>query len=485
MGVSIPKQSQNSKTDLVLNSFAIFTGEKLSTKILGMDGQKVWNKILEQIKEQISAANFRTWFSQTQLKQLSGSKLTLAVPSAFVKGQLISRYDELIKTAGEGIVGQKLEINYLIDPSLASSKPSLELNQEEDIFQLSSSGSPTQSNMSLLSPRNNLANFVVGLTNNLAYAAAQAVVQNPGVSYNPLFIYGPSGVGKTHLMQGIGNALLVKNPYLKVIYASSERFMNDFVDSIQTKKTGDFRQKYRSCQVLLIDDIQFISGKDSTQEEFFHTFNELHSRSSQLVFTSDRPPNEIQRLEARLQSRFQGGLMVDIQLPDFDTRMAILKAKLQEREASLPEEALKLIAENTASNTRELEGKLIQILQMIKLNNQEATPEVIRNFLGKPQTTANVVLDHKKVLGGINQYFNLKMAQLTGPRRQKELVLPRQIAMYLMYEECKLPLERIGQILGGRDHTTIMHGVDKIKNAVARDREIQRLVIEIKQQLAI
>src|SRR5258708_4727821 len=365
MGVSIPKQSQNSKTDLVLNSFAIFTGEKLSTKILGMDGKKVWNKILEQIKEQISAANFRTWFSQTQLKQLSGSKLTLAVPSAFVKGQLISRYDELIKTAGEGIVGQKLEINYLIDPSLASSKPSLELNQEEDIFQLSSSGSPTQSNMSLLSPRNNLANFVVGLTNNLAYAAAQAVVQNPGVSYNPLFIYGPSGVGKTHLMQGIGNALLVKNPYLKVIYASSERFMNDFVDSIQTKKTGDFRQKYRSCQVLLIDDIQFISGKDSTQEEFFHTFNELHSRSSQLVFTSDRPPNEIQRLEARLQSRFQGGLMVDIQLPDFDTRMAILKAKLQEREASLPEEALKLIAENTASNTRELEGKLIQILQMI------------------------------------------------------------------------------------------------------------------------
>jgi chromosomal replication initiator protein len=334
-----------------------------------------------------------------------------------------------------------------------------------------------------LNPKYTLENFVVGLTNNLAFAAAQAVVENPGIAYNPLYIYGPSGVGKTHLMQAIANELIAKNPDTKPVFASSERFMNDFVESIKSKSTESFRHRYRSCDILLIDDIQFISGKDSTQEEFFHTFNDLHSKNSQLVFTSDRPPNEIEKLESRLASRFQGGLMVDVQLPDFDTRMAILKAKLSEKNEELSEEFLNMIAENITSNTRELEGKLTQLLQRRRLTGQPLNEETVMKVLGTRPAVKRENLDPKQVLDSVNKYFNISMADIIGPRRQKELVLPRQIAMFLMYDECKTPFEKIGEILGGRDHTTIMHGVDKIRESANRAREVQRLIIEIRQKL--
>jgi chromosomal replication initiator protein len=334
-----------------------------------------------------------------------------------------------------------------------------------------------------LNPKYSLSNFVVGLTNNLAFAAAQAVAQNPGTTYNPLFIYGPSGVGKTHLMHAIGNTITAKDPRAKLVYVTSERFMNDFVDSIQNKKTNEFRSRYRNCSLLLIDDIQFIAGKDSTQEEFFHTFNELSTKNAQIVLTSDRPPNDMQKLETRLMSRFQGGLMVDIQLPDFDTRMAILRAKLSERGDTLPEEVLQLIAENITSNTRELEGKLISILSLLKLTNQPPTLEFIRAQIGKSTNAPGQTIDQKQVMTLIHRYFNIKPQDLTGPRRQKELVMPRQIAMYLLYEDCHLPFEKVGSLLGGRDHTTILHGVEKIKVAIDRDREIARIILDLRQQL--
>jgi chromosomal replication initiator protein len=446
-----------------------------------MTPDKKWQKILDIIKAEISPANFRTWFSQTSLGSYEDHKLIIIIPSAFIKGQLISRYEPLLKEAGKKVTGEEPTISYEIDATKIINKNTPE---EQEAFEFGMPSRPAAPPTGL-NPKYNLNSFVVGLTNNLAYAAAQAVVQNPGISYNPLFIYGPSGVGKTHLMQAIGNELMKKSPETKLVFASSERFTVDLVDSIRTKRNAEFRQKYRSCDILLIDDIQFISGKDSTQEEFFHTFNELHSKSSQIVLTSDRPPHEMQKLESRLLSRFQGGLMVDIQLPDFDTRMAILKAKLQERGETLPEDALNLIAETVESNTRELEGKLVQILQMIKLTNQNPDLDTVRKLLGKSQAPSmpGAPLDSKKVLDGINSYFNLKMSDLTGPRRQKELVLPRQIAMFILYEECKIPMEKIGQILGGRDHTTILHGIDKIRTSVNRDREVQRLVIEVKQSL--
>lgn len=443
------------------------------------DDSKQYQKFLGYIKDNITLSNFKTWFSQTEFGGLTEDKLTLIVPSAFIKGQLISRYETLINQAIEIVFQKSLSVEYIIDSSKFTKKPiSTEKTEEEDIFQLPQ----THQTQAILNPKYNLQNFVVGLTNNLAYAAAQAVVQNPGISYNPLFIYGPSGVGKTHLMQGIGNALLQKNPNTKIIFTSSEKFTNDFVQAIQNKRTGDFRQRYRNCDLLLVDDIQFIAGKDSTQEEFFHTFNELHTRNAQIILTSDRTPNEMQKLESRLSSRFQGGLMVDIQLPDLETRMAILKAKLAERGETLDENVLRMIAESVEANTRELEGKLIQMIQINKLS--PLTEQVAQRYLGTPKSMQNnQILDSNKVISGINQYFNINPQDLTGPRRQKELVLPRQIAMYILYEDCKLPFEKIGQLLGGRDHTTVMHGVEKIKQVIQKDLEIQRMVGEIKTQL--
>lgn len=453
-----------------------------------MEPEQAWKKVLSVIKDEVSISNYRTWFSNTKCAGLNENTITIAVPSAFIKNMLVSRYNTLIsKAVSQVLEKDNINLDFIIDASLTPAKKIKVTEEDEDenddLFQTPSTPKHVYTSSVNINPKYTMESYVVGLTNNLAYAAAQAVVQNPGVSYNPLYIYGPSGVGKTHLMQAIGNALIKKNPFLKVMYASSEKFMNDFVESIQTKKTGEFRQKYRTSNILLIDDIQFISGKDSTQEEFFHTFNDLHSKNSQLIFTSDRPPHEIEKLEERLRSRFQGGLMVDIQLPDFDTRMAILKAKLLEKGESVPEDLLKMIAETVQSNTRELEGKLVQIIQLKKLSSGIPDEEIIKKYLGKPTVVQTAAPDYKKVLAGINQYFNVKMPDLLGPRRQKELVLPRQIAMFIMYEECKLPMEKIGQILGGRDHTTVMHGVDKIKEAISRDREIQRMLIELKQHI--
>ncbi len=467
--------------DILLASSAPFSVDKLSTKIGLMDPQPIWQKIQNQLKQKLDAHNFRTWFGKTEARKIENNEIVLAVPSAFIKGQQLLRYGPLLNESIQAVIGDTLTITYTIDSSL-DDKKNKSTDLDDDLFTVASSSSPKISTS--LNKRYTIENFVVGLTNNLAFAAAQAIIQNPGQSYNPFFMYGPSGVGKTHLMHAIGNAILEKTPSAKLVYVSSERFLNDYVESIQRKSTAAFRQKYRDCDCLLVDDIQFIAGKEGFQEEFFHTFNELHTKNAQIVLTSDRPPNELTKLEDRLRSRFQGGLMVDLQLPDFETRMAILKAKLVERGQTLPEESLTLIAETIQSNTRELEGKLIQILETSKLMNQEPTIEFVSRHLGGPQLNQDRRIDHKKLLSTVNDYFNLKMADITGPRRQKELVLPRQIAMYLMQTECNMPFEKIGQVLGGRDHTTVMHGVDKIKVAISRDREVQRLVMEIKQNLA-
>jgi chromosomal replication initiator protein len=450
-----------------------------------MEQEKIWQKTLSLIKQRLNAGHFKTWFGQSKFGSMENHTLTLIVSSAFIRDELLRRYKELIVNSLKEVTGEEVTLEFKIDSTQFLKKPAPEddpFDQGGDFYEQPSTISAPATN---LNPRYTLESFVVGLTNNLGFAAAQAVVQNPGISYNPLFIYGPSGVGKTHLMQGIGNELLKKNPHLKLIYVSSEKFMNDMVESIQNKRTGSFRAKYRNCDIFLVDDIQFISGRDSTQEEFFHTFNELAGKNAQIVMTSDRVPNDIQKLEPRLASRFQGGLMVDIQLPDFDTRMAILKAKLQERGETLSENLLEQIAQNVISNTRELEGKLIQILQLTKVEGPEPSPDKVARYLGggERQQQRNEKLDQKKVLAEINQYFNVKMEDLVGPRRQKELVLPRQIAMYILYTDCGLPYEKIGEILGGRDHTTIMHGVDKIKESQTRDREVQRLLIEIKQHM--
>ncbi len=439
---------------------------------------KNWSKTLDLIKANLSPANFRTWFGSASFESQSKDGFTIKVASAFIKQQLLGRYLELIEETAVSVTGQRLRLEIKVDSSI---NPKVSPSAKEDFeFQMPPSpGSNTNLNF-----KYTMKSFVVGLSNQLAYAAAQAVIQNPGVSYNPLFIYGGTGVGKTHLMQAIGNALLSKNGGLKIIYCSTEKFTNDFIQSIQTKRTGDFRARYRAADLLLIDDIQFISGRDSTQEEFFHTFNELQSKNSQIILTSDRPPHEMQELEARLRSRFQGGLMVDIQQPDFDTRVAILRAKCQEKGVMVAEDILTQIAEAMPTNARELEGKLIQILQATSLNGESLDIDLAKRYLGQ-KSAEGIKPDYKKVLSEINGYFNIKMSDLTGPRRKKELVVPRHLAMFLLYENLSLPYEKIGDILGGRDHTTVLHGVEKMRGAMENDHEMQRITTELKQILGL
>ncbi len=436
-----------------------------------MDNLRLWHKFLQTIKSDMSPDNYKTYFLKSLLKSVEESKVILTTPSAFILETLNRDYKKLIEATFSKLLERPIFVEFSVKEFEEMPK-----NQEEGFFQ------PLAPKQSILNPKFTLDNFVVGPSNNLAYAAAEAVVEKPGTSYNPLFIYGGTGVGKTHLMLGIGNALLSKNADLKIIYCSSDQFMNDYVEAIQNRKMSDLRRKYRMADILLLDDIQFFSGREGTQEEFFHTFNELQSKNSQMVLTSDRSPHDIEKLEDRLKSRFVGGLMLDIQPPDFDTRVAILKAKCKERGEELPEESIRLLASSLESNIRELEGRLIQILQMLKLKKIPPTPENISLHLSN-QPHQTLILNPKQVLSVICDYFDLTTKDLIGPRRQKELVLPRHIAMYLLSEEVNLTVEKIGQVLGGRDHTTVMHGRDKIKRLINTDTDVQKIFIEVKNRL--
>lgn len=438
-----------------------------------MDNLRLWHKFLEAIKPEVGADNFKAYFIKTLLKSIHDDVVTLNAPSAFIKENLDQKYKALIETTFEKLLGKKINVEFLVKEAIQNS-----LDTEGDGF-----FQPARTQASSLNPKFTLENFVVGPTNNVAYAAAQAVAQNPGTSYNPLFIYGGTGVGKTHLMLAIGNAILAKKPHAKIIYSPSEKFMNDFVEALRTNKMGDLRNKYRSPDLLLIDDIQFFSGREGTQEEFFHTFNELIGKNSQIVLTSDRSPNEIAKIEDRLKSRFAGGLMLDIQPPDFDTRVAILRAKCKEQQVAISEEALQMLASSFNTNIRELEGKLVGILQMLKVQNLPPTTENISMHLKLP-LKQSLKLDPKTVLEIVCDYFNLNQRDLTGAKRQKELVLPRHITMFLLSEELKMTVEKIGQILGKRDHTTVMHGRDKIKGLINTDTEVQKYITEIKNRLS-
>lgn len=443
-----------------------------------MDLDKIWQQILNIIKSEVTLQNYNVWFKTVEIGKVTDTQIILKVPSAFFSGQLKVRYYTLLEKTIEQVLGKKLAIEFEIDPSKIVRKRN---NQPEPIIEDLFQATETVQ-AKVLNPKFTLENFVVGLSNNVAFAAAQAVSQNPGTSYNPLFFYGGTGVGKTHLMLGIGNTILNKNPQVKIIYCSSEKFTNDYVEALRGQRMGDFRNRYRSADILLLDDIQFFSGREGTQEEFFHTFNELQSRGSQIILTSDRSPHEIAKLEDRLKSRFIGGLMVDIQPPDFDTRVAILRAKSLEHGDNLPEEALHLIANAFDTNIRELEGRLVQIIQTLKVQNLPLTTENISQILGqKPKGV--IIYDYKKVVNTICSYFSLTQRDLIGPKRQKELVLPRHITMFILSEQLNLTVEKIGQILGGRDHTTVMHGRDRIKKLINTDREVQKIMIEVKQRL--
>lgn len=334
-----------------------------------------------------------------------------------------------------------------------------------------------------LNPRLVFDSYIVGASNNFAYAAAQGVAKSPGTRYNPLFIYGGVGLGKTHLMHAIGHAVYQDHPDWDIMYISAETFGNDLIASLQTKKTAAFKKKYRAPNVLLIDDVQFIAGKEYIQEEFFHTFNELYMSQRQIVLTSDRPPQEIARLEERLSSRFMGGLMVDVQAPDFETRVAILTQKCVAMELVVPPEVISLLAEKAVGNIRELEGTLQAVLAKASSEKREFDGELVREHFGAESERRTHRVRPQAIINKTAQYFNYKVGELTGSSRKAPLTAARHAAMYLLYRELSLPYVQIGNLFGGRDHTTIMHAVEKIEGELKANPALAQTLTDIRHDL--
>ena len=336
----------------------------------------------------------------------------------------------------------------------------------------------------VLNARYTFANFVVGSNNRLAHAAALSVAERPGHSYNPLFVYGGSGLGKTHLMHAIGHAVTARHPKKRVAYATSEKFTNEFINSIRAQKGEDFRERYRRIDVLLIDDIQFIAGKEGTQEEFFHTFNAIHEEGKQIVISSDRPPKAITQLEDRLRSRFEWGLIADISAPDLETRIAILRAKAEAQNIGVPPPVIDFLAQRIVSNIRELEGALTRVVAYASLNAVPVTTQLaqdmLQNILYNPQRKS---LSPERIVETVAKYYGVPLDQIKGKARDKQIVLPRQIAMYLMREETEAPLLRIGEALGGRDHSTVLHGCEKIEREMAENDDFRRDIGALREML--
>lgn len=450
------------------------------TQALLMNEKDFWTQILEELRLSVSKPIFQTLLSQTELVSLKNNIATVACPSPYVQNLVESRYYSLIKNTVDNQTKNNNSLVFVVQARTV--KTNTEEKKEAPLFDWQEQKKPRPETN--LNPKYTFSTLIVGNSNNFAHAAALAIVQNPGTSYNPFFIWGGVGVGKTHLMQAIGRAILEKNPEFKILYCPSETFANELVQALQSKAISVFKKKYRTPDVLLIDDIQFIAGKEYTQEEFFHTFNTLYMSGKQIVLTSDRRPEEISKIEERLTSRFMGGLTVDVQSPDFEMRVAILKAKSQERGVELDEQVITLLAQMITSNTRELEGTLSRVLtQSAAQNEPKPTLEFVKNFFGVKNQIHSKNIQPKSIISAVAKHFQAKTADILGSSRRKELVLPRQVAMYLLREETKTPLMQIGEILGGRDHTTVMHGVNKISQKFISDSGLRHEIMLIKQAL--
>lgn len=444
-----------------------------------MDVKNLWQQVLEELKIEVSRPIFQTLLSQTDLSTLENNIATITCPNPYIQSLVEGRYYSLLKNTLDGKTQKNNSLLFVIKP-----KAQEKINNSDPgpLFAWQNEGKVYQ-DKSGLNPKYVFSNLVVGNSNNFAHAAALAIVQNPGQTYNPFFIWGGVGVGKTHLMQAIGHAILSKNPNTQILYCPSESFANDLVSSLQTKTIPSFKKKYRTPEVLLIDDIQFISGKEYIQEEFFHTFNALYLAGRQIVLTSDRRPEEISKIEERLTSRFMGGLTVDIQPPDFEMRMAILKTKSQERGIALSEETVAFLAQMAASNIRELEGTLSQIVTQAAALNRIPDLVFVKNYFGFKSKNRSKHLNPKNIILSVAKHYSLKTSDLTGTSRRKEYVLPRQIVMYLLREEVEAPYMKIGELLGGRDHSTIIHGIRKIENEASLDSNLRQEINNIKQGL--
>ena len=441
-----------------------------------------WNKLLELAKEELTQATFDYYVLDTKLIKIQDNVATILleeVKKLFWEKNMQS----FILMAGFEAYNSEIKVEYVFDEALLNEANSTVTNN--DFGNKKEQQTPALPTLdSDLNSKNTFDNFIQGDENRWSVAASLAVADSPGATYNPLFIYGGVGLGKTHLMHAIGHYILQGNPNAKVVYVSSEKFTNELINSIKDDKNEEFRTKYRSVDVLLIDDIQFIAGKERTQEEFFHTFNTLHDANKQIILSSDRPPKEIPTLEDRLRSRFEWGLIADIQAPDFETRMAILKKKADVEKLNVPNEVMVYIATKIKSNIRELEGALIRIVAYSSLTNREITvdlaTEALKDIISNKQNK-NITID--LIQDVISAYFNLRVEDLKSQRRTRNIAYPRQIAMYLSRKLTDMSLPKIGEEFGGRDHTTVIHAYEKISEGLKSDESLQRTIEDITKKI--
>jgi len=442
-----------------------------------MNNEQFWQAVLGNLELSLSKPNFTTWFKNTYVLNNNSEELIIGVPNAFTKEWLKNKYHQNILQAVRAINPDIRQIRYKILPPSAAKNSLHKPNPAPATPPLKTTVNTTvpERKNGQLNPRYNFSTFIVGKTNELAHAAAVAVAEKLGVSYNPLFIYGGVGLGKTHLMQAVGNQVLQRSAAKKVLYVSSERFTNDFIQAVKEGRADDFKHQYRTVDVLLIDDIQLLAGKEQTQEEFFHTFNALYNHNKQIVITADRLPKEIPSIEERLVSRFEGGMVADIQPPDFETRMAILKSKAREKNYNLKEEILEMIASRVQSNIRELEGALNRLVVYCQINNSspspEKTKEILNSFVIQPKKRG---LSAKKIMETVASYYNVTPEDLIKQSRKKEFVKPRQIAMYLIRQELETSLPSIGEFFGGRDHTTVIHALEKVNQMLKENESLKQ-----------
>lgn len=450
-----------------------------------MNEQELWQIVLGDIEPQISKANFITWFKNTYITSKREGVVSVAVPNAFSREWLENKYNKYILRSLRDTANDIKEVRYVIENKkpviLVSSGQTIDINkQDAEEVQLQFEELEVDKGTNL-NPKYSFDNFVVGPSNELAHAAAVSVSKKPGVLYNPLFIYGGVGLGKTHLLQAIGNTLAKSGK--KVAYMTSERFTSEFIASIHNKDVESFKTKLRSKDILIIDDIQFIAGKDQTQEQFFHLFNDLHERDKQIILSSDRTPRSISTLEERLRSRFEGGMLVDIGYPNYETRFAILKIKLKNKEVALPENVLDYIANNIQKNIRELEGALNLVIASSRLNNNEATLEQVKKVLSHITSKPQKPINYKKIFKIVADFYEISEKDLISKNRKREVVLPRQIAMFLIRNELNSSYPSIGEKFGGKDHTTVMYACEKIEREMNLDTNLEQEVNIIKQQI--
>jgi chromosomal replication initiator protein len=454
----------------------------------GINKTQIWNDSMESIKVSVSPAIFSTWFSQTHLSSLNKKEgryiAKIGCSSSFVKSTIEGRYFGLIQDSLKKTLDTDCDLIFIVkespkDKGTTKTKAPAPLFEQEERMQ-----EEIGINLARIRPGFTFENYAVSSSNQMAWAAAEAVSKDPGSSYNPLFIWGGVGVGKTHLMNAVGHYLIGEGIDGKVLFCTGEEFTNEIVEGIRKKTTVDFRNKYRKLKILIIDDIQFIAGKDAVQEEFFHTFNALVSEGGQVILASDRPPHEISKLEERLRSRFEAGLIVDISPPDFELRCAIVQIKTKERGINIPMDLVQLIAGNINS-ARKMEGFLIRLSSEAKLKNTEITEDLIRSLLGKgiESNDQKIKATPNEVISAVSQYFSLGKRALLGTSRARPVSLPRQILMYLLRTQLNLPLQEVGRLVGGRDHTTVMHAVEKITHLASRDVQIRQDILGIKNNL--